>query len=202
MKIYPLGPVQSRHAVVLAATNTNPIVLTLASALGSGNNALNASGSDVLTIGGAVGNTNANGSYAAGTYVINSPTQITLTGIAGNGSYTASSATASAPQQLIYTSTFPTIPGVSDITKIVAGRMLFAPMGSATNTGFVFLGTAGLNQGTVTGVFRVINPPSSTGIMDYYDLDMDGTNIIPMIDYWIDLQKPGAEAVLCTFWIR
>ena len=86
MHMYPLGPISPRFTTVSAATNATPIVLTLAAALGTGNNALNAA-TDTLTIGGVTGNTNANGSFAPGSYVINNPTTITLTGVAGNGSF-------------------------------------------------------------------------------------------------------------------
>lgn len=198
MKIYCLGPVAPRSVVVSAATDATPIVLTLASALGTGNNALNPA-VDVLTIGGATGNTNANGSYGPGSYLLNSPTSITLLGIAGNGSYTGSSAIASAPQQLIYCAKFPTIPGVTDVTKLMVARLLFTPIPAGTAS--LLVGTAGLNQGNFNGVFRPINPPPATGIYDYYDLDGDA-NVFAIVDYWVDALKPGTEAVLSSFWIH
>src|SRR5438445_4366045 len=116
MRLFCLGPVAPRNTTVLTASNATPIVLTLNAALGSGNNALNPA-VDVLTVSGATGNTNANGSYAPGSYLINSPTNITLLNKSGNAGYTGSGI-ASAPQQLIYAATFPSIPGVADVTKV------------------------------------------------------------------------------------
>ena len=198
MKLYCLGPVAPRNTTVLTASNANPIVLTLNAALGTGNNALNPA-VDVLTISGALGNTNANGSYAPGAYLVNSPTNITLLNKAGNGAYTGSGI-ASAPQQVIYAATFPSIPGVSDVTKVNVARILFAPLSSGTGT--IMLGTVGLNQSNGLGIFRFINPPPTTGIMDYYDLELDGTDTIPLVEYCVDAAKPGTEAVITSFWIR
>lgn len=199
-KIYCMGPVFARSVVVSAATNATPIVLTLASQLGgSGANALNAA-VDTLTISGATGNTAANGFYAPGTYVVNSPTSITLTGKAGNGAYNASSGTASAPQSLVLAPTFPTVQGVSDVSKLQVARMLFAPLSSGTGT--IFVGMPGMSQANLANVFRVINPPPTTGIMDFYDLEIDGTNVINLAEYAIDCAKPSTEAVLVTFWLK
>jgi hypothetical protein len=199
MKLYCLGAVTSRNVLVSAATNATPIVLTLAGSGFAGNNALNPA-VDILTIASALVNTNANGSYAPGSYQINSPTSITLVSKAGNGVYTASSATASSPQQLIYCPNFPAIPGVADLTKLMVRRMLFTTPPQVTGTLTAFVGTAGLNQSNFTNVFRPINPPPPTGIFDFYNIE-EGDNIIPLADYWVDSLRPGVDNVIASFWI-
>jgi hypothetical protein len=197
MKIYCLGPVAPRFSTISAATNATPIVLTLAAALGTGPNALNPA-VDVLTVGGALVNTNANGSFAPGSYLVNTPTSITLLTQAGNGVY-GGGGSASSPRQLIASPTFPVIPGVTDNTKVMVCRLLFTPVPFGTAT--LLVGAAGLNQATFANVFRPINPPPALGIYDYYDLATSG-DLLPIADYWIDAVKPGTEAVLTSFWIR
>jgi hypothetical protein len=198
MRIYCLGAVAPRFATVSAATNANPIVLTLGS-LGTGNNALNPA-VDVLTISGAQVNTNANGTYDPGSYQVNSPTSITLLNKAGNGVYTASSAKASSPQQLIYCPSFPVIPG-TDASKLLVKRILFTTPPQVAGTLTVFVGTAGLDQFFFTNVFRPLNPPPATGIFDFYDLEA-GDNVFPLSDYWVDALRPGIDNVIVTFWIK
>jgi len=200
MKIYCLGAVAPRNVVVTNATNAAPIVLTLAAAIGTGVNALNPA-IDVLTISGALVNSAANGSYPPGTYVLTTPTSITLLNAAGNGTYTASSGIASAPQQLIYAPKFPSIPGVTDVTKLTVARMLFTAAPHISSVGTVYVGTAGLNQTTLANVFRPINPPPASGIYDYYDFD-ESSNVLPLSDYWVDAAAPGTDSVLSTFWIK
>ncbi len=190
MKIYCLGPVSPRFTAITNATNANPIVITAT--------AHQIVATDVLTISGVLGNTNANGTYLPGQYTLTTNT-ITLTGVSGNAGYT-SGGYASAPQQLITWPTFPVIPGVTDNTKVMACRMLFTPVPAGTAT--LYIGTTGLNQATLKNVFRPINPPPATGIFDYYDLELDGYNVLPLVDYWVDAAKPGTEAVLVSFWIR
>jgi hypothetical protein len=200
MKLYCLGPVSPRFVTVSAATNATPIVVTFASGL-TGSNAINPA-VDVITIGGGLGNTNTNGTFAPGSYILNSPTSITLSGKAGNGAYSGSGI-ASVPQQLVFAPNFPTIQGVTDVTKIMVARMLFVPAPAGTAT--LYVGAAGLNQFTLQNVFRPINPPppvATGGIYDFYDLELDGNNVIPIVEYWVDAFKPGTEAVLCSFWIR
>lgn len=190
MKLYCLGPVGPRIASISAATNANPIVITTATPHGF-------SATDVITVSGITGNTNANASYAPGSVVI-TPTTISLTGIAGNGAF-GGTAFASAPRQLTAAASFPQIPGYSDLSKLLVARILFTPTPSGLKS--LLIGGAGLNQATFANVFRPINPPPLLGIYDYYDLDSD-SNIFPIADYWVDALAPGTEAVLVSFWIK
>jgi hypothetical protein len=190
MKIYCLGPVAPRFTSIANATNATPIVVTTSAPHGL-------FATDVITIGGVTGNTNANGTYAPGTVVLGAST-ITLTGIPGNGGF-GGPAFASAPQQLITSPKFPVIPGVSDNTKILVARLLFTPVPFGTAT--LLVGTAGLNQATFANVFRPINPPPTLGIYDYYDLAAN-SDLIPIAEYWVDALKPSTEAVLTSFWIK
>jgi hypothetical protein len=196
VRLYPLGPISPRFQTISAATNANPIVITTSAPHGF-------SLSDVITIGGITGNTNANGTYAnaagAQSFTVTATT-ITLLNKAGNGTF-GGTAIASAPQQLIKSPRYPaTMAEFPDVTQARAAKMLFTPAPAGTAT--LYVGGVGLNQATLDNVFRPINPPPTTGIFDFYELDEDGTNIFNLSDYWIDAAKPGTEAVLVSFWVR
>ncbi|GAC1678887.1 MAG: hypothetical protein NVS9B2_30180 [Steroidobacteraceae bacterium] len=197
MKAYCLGSVSPRFVVVTAATNANPIVLTVAAGLLAGATAIDPT-TDVVTVVGVTGNTAANGSYAPGNYTIVDATHLSLVA-AGNGAY-ISGGTASAPQRLTTAARFPVISGLLDATKVVSCKLLVTP--APAGTASLYLGVAGLNQATLANVIRPINPPPVSGIFDYYEIDLDGTNVVVMSDYYIDAAKPGTEAAIVTFWVR
>ena len=190
-----MGAVSPRFISVTAATNATPIVVTTSAAHGF---AL----TDIITIGGVTGNTNANGTYVnkdgAQQFTLTSNT-ITLLNKTGNGTF-GGSPIASAPTQLTASSRFPTIPGQSDVTQIRASKILFTPAPSGTAT--LYVGGIGLNQSTLDNVFRAINPPPTLGIYDFYELNDDGSNSFYLAEYWIDAAKPGTEAVVVSFWIH
>lgn len=193
MKLYCIGPVSPRFVAIASSTNANPIVITTSTPHGLAS-------LDVVTVNGHLVNTNANGTFSsAGTPItVLSPTSLSIP-VAGNG-VGGATGTVSAPQQVINAPNFPSIPGVTDRSKLMVARMLYTPVPFGTAT--LFIGAAGLNQATFQNVMRPINPPPTLGIYDFYDLEHDGTNIFPIADYWIDAAKPGTESVLCSFWIR
>jgi len=196
MKCYPLGPCSPRFFGIGSSTVGPPAVITTGVAHGF-------SLADVITISGHATNTAVNGSYS--NLVTNqftlTPTTITLLGLTGTapGSNTGF---ASAPAQLITVINFPVIPGVSDNSKLMVAKINFTavPFGTAV----LFLGGKGLNQGNFTNVFRGLNPPAAAGVgvYDFYDIDGDGGNVIPIAEYWVDARLPGTEAVLASFWMR
>lgn len=199
MKLYPLGAVTPRFTTISSSTNATPIVITTSAPHGL-------LVTDVITIVNHSTNTAANGTYQNGvtfqTGFSLTPTTITLTGRAGNG-VGGATGSASAPQQLISASSFPVIPGVTDNSKLLVARILVTAVPKVIlPTGTVYVGTAGLNQGSFTNLFRGINPPPAAGIYDYYDVEIDGTNVIPIADYWVDNSAPATDGALVAFWIR
>ena len=66
-------------------------------------------------------------------------------------------------------------------------------------TGVLYVGIAGLNQLTLANVLRTLNPPSSTGLMDYWELDLDGTNVMNLTTYWVDAANAGSEGVVVSY---
>lgn len=69
-----------------------------------------------------------------------------------------------------------------------------------TNTGRVYLGTSGVVGSTATNVIRWFNPPSATGLVDMFEIDVDqGGNLIDDSVFWVDAAVAG-EGVLITEW--
>ncbi len=205
MRMYPLGAILPRFTNISSSTNANPSVVTTSAPHGLTVN-------DIITVTGHLVNTaiNSSGAGTAGSYsnlagalstntfTIPSPMTISLN-VAGNGAGT-NTGTVSASQSVLNAVGFPTIPGVADKTKIMVARMLFIP--APAGTASLFIGSSVLNQSNFQGVVRAINPPPANGIYDFYDLELDGTNAIPLAEYYVDSAKPGTEGVIVTFWIR
>jgi len=187
MQAFALGLIQPRHFTITAASNTSPIVITTSAP----NSFVNG---DVVTVKNVTGNTNANGTWYA---AVLTATTVALysdknrqTPVAGNSAY-ISGGSINAPTQLQPASYDP------NPTQMCA-KILFSPE-TGTATGLLYVGTAGLNQSTLAYVLRIINPPPATGLIDYWELDLDGTNVFNLSDYWIDGTNQGTEGVIASY---
>jgi hypothetical protein len=190
MQSFSLGLVTPRNFTITGASNATPIVITTAAnTFVSG---------DVVTVKSVVGNTAANGTWYA---AVLSPTTLQLYsdvnrqhGAIGNGAY-LSGGIISAPTELSLAANDPQ-QGIlgSEVCKI-----LFAPAAGVSATGVLYVGIAGLNQLTLANVLRTLNPPSSTGLMDYWELDLDGTNVMNLTTYWVDAANAGSEGVVVSY---
>ena len=67
-------------------------------------------------------------------------------------------------------------------------------------TGKAYLGSAQMNRGTLSGVFRILWPNASGGFSDQFAVEAsDGTNSIPLSEYAVDMDIAG-EGLLVTYW--
>src|SRR5437763_1635594 len=69
-------------------------------------------------------------------------------------------------------------------------------------TGKGYLGTPGLNRGTLAGVIRILWPNASGGFSDQFTLEsQDGTNALLLSHYFVDMDIAG-EGLLVSYWVE
>lgn len=67
-------------------------------------------------------------------------------------------------------------------------------------SGKAYVGTRGLNRNTLQNVIRVLWPNPTGGLSDQFLLESaDGTNSIPLAEYYIDMDVAG-EGLLVSYW--
>ena len=82
--------------------------------------------------------------------------------------------------------------------KATANRLFFQVIPGLT--GKIYVGVAGMNKATLSGVVRILWPNSAGGFSETFSVEsQDGTDCIRVADYAIDADVAG-EGLLVSYW--